>query len=130
VSGGLSQSGLNLRRAYALERIQIWNGAEPRDRSGEDFRLVEATPPPLPPVKRNGNYGVEFLLSHQIRQITRQMPPKRFHAGVFVLVDQIAQGAFVKTKTGGPVEAAKARPARRTQSPLIQRESVREWSLT
>jgi len=101
--------GLRRGSAFAPEGVQDRNAAAFCNGPGEEFRLVETAVPLLAPVERHGDDGIEMLVNrYGALHISRERPRERFHAGVFVQMDETAERSFVQAKAGCMVEAPEA----------------------
>lgn len=91
--------------------------------------MVEAALPLAAPVKRNRSDRIKRQIARERRcHVAGNRIGKRFDAGVFVKVNQVAQSAFVLAVAIGIVKAAHAATAERAPPVQIEGKLVLERS--
>jgi hypothetical protein len=102
-----------------------------RDVASQKFGLIKTSFPfPAPVQGDRGNSVKAFIDGDSTFQTTRERPCKRLHSGVFVKVNQTAEGTFVKTEATGAVKPSKAGTADRANTLFIQRIGIDERRIT
>ncbi len=92
---------------------------------GQQFCLIETALPALAPVQGNGDHGIEGLIDRDRPfKTSRQPSGQRFHAAVFIKVNQTAEFAFVESKTRRAIEGSQPRTTSGTRPKLIKRVGI------
>jgi hypothetical protein len=126
-AAGIAQTGLRSGRTHSPQGVHHRNSAARRNGLGQQFRLVEASLPLPPPMKRNRCDQVEDFVAGQDRsQQLAQRLSQGPHLPVLVEVDQGAQGAFIRAVAVRSVKTAKAVAAQSATAFGIQWERVLE----
>lgn len=98
---------------------------------GQQFRLVKAALPALPPIQWHWHNCIKWLIDrNRALEESRQWPAQRAHTAVFEKVNQVSEGAFIETETGRAIEATQALAACGANAVLVKRIAVYEGCMT